>query len=115
MCIRDRSYYDRLQKVISEQEGGTGKVQQALDLAKSADQADIQKQQSNVGTLMTGEINHFAEEFGIKQASKLVLKGIGKNVVVPLIKRQRAGIDRDIQLKKGDIEKICGLIKDFYN
>ena len=97
------SYYDRLQKVIQEQEGGSAKVQQALDLAKMTDQADITQQQSNVGTLMTGEVNKFAEEFGIKQASKLVLKGIGKKFIVPRIKAQRVQLDKDIQLKKGQI------------
>ena len=97
------SYYDRLQKVIQEQEGGSGKVQQALDLAKMDDQADISQQQSNVGTLMTGEVNKFAEEFGIKQASKMVLKGVGKKFIVPRIKAQRVQLDKDIQLKKGQI------------
>lgn len=97
------SYYDRLQKVIQEQEGGSAKVQQALDLAKMTDQADITQQQSNVGTLMTGEVNKFAEEFGIKQASKLVLKGVGKKFIVPRIKAQRVQLNKDINLKKGQI------------
>lgn len=106
------SYYDRLQKVIQEQEDGTGKVQRALDLAKDSSQADLQQQQSNVGTLMTGEINTFAEEFGIKQASKLVAKGIGKKVVQPFVKQTRVLRDRDIEFKKGDIEFNKGIAKD---
>lgn len=106
------SYYDRLQKVIQEQEGGTDKVQQALDLAKESSQADLQQQQSNVGTLMTGEVNKFVEEFGIKHASKLVLKGIGKKVVTPFVKQTRALRDQDIQLKQGDIEYGKGISKD---
>ena len=97
------SYYDRLQKVIQEQEGGSEKVQQTLDLAKMTDQADLTQQQSNVGTLMTGEVNKFVEEFGIKQASKMVLKGVGSKFIAPRIKAGRVQADKDIAVKKGQI------------
>ena len=37
------SYYDRLQKVIGEQEGGTGKIQEALDMAKERSQSAFEE------------------------------------------------------------------------
>ena len=80
------------------------KIISPLDLAKMTDQADLTQQQSNVGTLMTGEVNKFAEEFGIKQASKMVLKGVGSKFIAPRIKAKRVQLDKDINLKKGQID-----------
>lgn len=80
------SYYDRLQKVIGEEEGGTDRVQQAIDLAKEKSQADFQSTQSKEQAILPAEINKFGEEFGIKMGAKLLLK----KGVAPLVKRSIA-------------------------
>lgn len=87
------SYYDRLNKVIAEQEGGTGKVQDAIAMAKERSQNAFSQTQAQASGLMSGEINKFAEEFGIKQASKLALKTFGKKVIVPRIQAGREALD----------------------
>tara|TARA_R110002012_G_scaffold2822_4_gene13373 strand:+ start:1372 stop:2277 length:906 start_codon:yes stop_codon:yes gene_type:complete len=109
------SYYERLQKVIGEQEGGTGKVQQAIDLAKEKDQADFQETQSKEQAILPAELNKFGEEFGIKMASKLFLK----KAVAPLVKRQvqagREALDArgvEAEGKIADLGKEAGQIYD---
>ena len=69
------SYYDRLQKVIAEEEGGSASVQDAIAMAKERSQDAFSQTQAQAASIMPGEINKFGEEFGIKMASKLVVKG----------------------------------------
>tara|TARA_R110000744_G_scaffold317385_1_gene424030 strand:- start:846 stop:1727 length:882 start_codon:yes stop_codon:yes gene_type:complete len=106
------SYYDRLNKVIGEQEGGSASVQNAIAMAKERSQDAFSQTQAQAASIMPKEINKFAEEFGIKQASKMVLTGIGKKFVVPRIKAQRANLDDEIALKKGDVAFDKGVSKD---
>ena len=106
------SYYDRLNKVIAEQEGGSASVQNAIAMAKERSQDAFSQTQAQAASIMPKEINKFGEEFGIKQASKMVLTGIGKKFVVPRIKAQRANLDDEIALKKGDIAFDKGVSKD---
>jgi len=100
------SYYDRLNKVISEQEGGTGKVQDAIAMAKERSQDAFSATQAQASGLMSGEINKFAEEFGIKQASKLALKQFGKRVIVPRVQAGREALDARGAAAEGQISDL---------
>lgn len=109
------SYYDRLNKVISEQEGGTAKVQDAISMAKERSQDAFSQTQAQAASIMPGEINKFAEEFGIKQASKLALKTFGKKVIVPRIQAGREALDARGAAAEGkiaDLGKEAGQIYD---
>ena len=100
------SYYDRLNKVISEQEGGSASVQNAIALAKERSQDAFSETQAQAAAIMPKEINKFGEEFGIKMASKLVLK----KGVMPLLQKgvaaQRATINTAKEEAEGQISDL---------
>ena len=100
------SYYDRLNKVISEQEGGSASVQDAIAMAKERSQDAFSQTQAEAASIMPQEINKFGEEFGIKMASKLVLK----KGVMPLLQKgvaaQRATINTAKEEAEGQISDL---------
>tara|TARA_R110000787_G_scaffold178803_2_gene290598 strand:+ start:604 stop:1482 length:879 start_codon:yes stop_codon:yes gene_type:complete len=77
------SYYDRLQKVIGEQEGGTGKIQEALDMAKERSQSAFEETQADAQAIMPKEINELGTIVGTKLAGKFALSKLG----MPLLKK----------------------------
>tara|TARA_R110002110_G_scaffold224339_1_gene438093 strand:+ start:1328 stop:2221 length:894 start_codon:yes stop_codon:yes gene_type:complete len=100
------SYYDRLQKVIGEEEGGTGKVQDAIAMAKSRSEDAFSQTQAAASSIMPEEINKFGEEFGIKMAGKFVLKKAGMPLLQKAVASQRATIDAGKEEAEGQISDL---------